>query len=56
MENAISVAYLTKRFGRVTALDGLDLTVAQGEVQGFLGPPRHADNLTRHHSPLRKGS
>ncbi|MET8154047.1 ATP-binding cassette domain-containing protein [Actinoplanes sp. NPDC049668] len=38
MENAISVAGLTKRFGRVTALDGLDLTVAQGEVHGFLGP------------------
>jgi len=38
MENAISIAGLTKRFGQVTALDGLDLTVAQGEVHGFLGP------------------
>jgi ABC-2 type transport system ATP-binding protein len=38
MENSISVSGLTKRFGQTTALDGLDLTVAQGEVHGFLGP------------------
>ncbi|NYF09081.1 ABC-2 type transport system ATP-binding protein [Leifsonia sp. AK011] len=29
---------LTKKFGRASALDGLDLTVAEGEVHGFLGP------------------
>ena len=29
---------VVKRFGPVRALDGLDLTVAQGEVHGFLGP------------------
>ncbi len=29
---------LTKRFGNVTAVDDLDLTVHQGEVLGFLGP------------------
>ena len=29
---------LGKRYGTVTALDGLDLEVAQGEVHGFLGP------------------
>ena len=29
---------LVKRFGAFTALDGLDLEVAQGEVHGFLGP------------------
>ena len=29
---------LTKTFGRASALDGLDLTVAEGEVHGFLGP------------------
>ena len=29
---------LTKHFGRVRALDGLDLTVLPGEVHGFLGP------------------
>ena len=38
METAISVAGLTKSFGRTRALDGLDLTVAHGEVHGFLGP------------------
>ena len=37
-EAAISVTALTKSFGRTTALDGLDLTVATGEVHGFLGP------------------
>ena len=29
---------LSKVFGKVRALDGLDLTVRQGEVHGFLGP------------------
>lgn len=29
---------LTKRFGAVTALDGVDLHVRRGEVHGFLGP------------------
>ena len=29
---------LSKRFGRITAVDGLDLEVRAGEVLGFLGP------------------
>jgi ABC-2 type transport system ATP-binding protein len=35
---AIHAAGLTKRFGRLTAVDHLDLTVNRGEVYGFLGP------------------
>src|SRR4051795_10169616 len=35
---AIEVRGLTKNFGTVRALDGLDLEVAEGEVHGFLGP------------------
>jgi ABC-2 type transport system ATP-binding protein len=35
---AISIAALSKSFGSVKALDGLDLAVAAGEVHGFLGP------------------
>src|SRR5690242_19522847 len=38
MANAIEARGLRKRFGRATALDGLDLTVRTGEVHGFLGP------------------
>jgi ABC-2 type transport system ATP-binding protein len=38
MANAISVSGLVKTFGSVRALDGLDLSVAEGEVHGFLGP------------------
>ena len=34
----IEVRSLVKTFGRVRALDGLDLAVAAGEVHGFLGP------------------
>jgi ABC-2 type transport system ATP-binding protein len=34
----IEVRGLVKTFGRVRALDGLDLEVHQGEVHGFLGP------------------
>ncbi|MDG4752659.1 ABC transporter ATP-binding protein [Micromonospora sp. WMMD718] len=35
---AIRTQHLTKRYGRLLALDGLDLTVPAGEVFGFLGP------------------
>lgn len=35
---AIEVTGLTKRFGRLRALDGLDLRVGAGSVHGFLGP------------------
>ena len=38
MTAVIEVAGLRKSFGRARALDGLDLTVAPGEVHGFLGP------------------
>ena len=38
MTDVVEVHGVVKRFGQVTALDGLDLTVAQGEVHGFLGP------------------
>jgi ABC-2 type transport system ATP-binding protein len=36
--SAISVSGLVKTFGKTRALDGLDLSVKSGEVQGFLGP------------------
>jgi ABC-2 type transport system ATP-binding protein len=35
---AVDVQGLVKRFGRFTAVDRLDLTVASGTVHGFLGP------------------
>ncbi|ELZ22911.1 ABC transporter [Haloterrigena salina JCM 13891] len=35
---AIRTTDLTKRFGDVVAVDGLDLRVREGEVFGFLGP------------------
>ena len=34
----IEIRNLTKTFGAVRALDGLELTVREGEVHGFLGP------------------
>ena len=36
--NAIEVSGLRKSFGKTAALAGLDLSVATGEVHGFLGP------------------
>ncbi|MEV0429081.1 ABC transporter ATP-binding protein [Micromonospora sp. NPDC050495] len=36
--HVIHIQNLTKAFGKVRALDGLDLTVRPGEVHGFLGP------------------
>lgn len=38
MEPAIEAVGLVKRFGDVTALSGLDLTVPEGTVLGVLGP------------------
>jgi len=34
----ITLTGLTKRYGRFTAVDGIDLTVPKGELFGFLGP------------------
>jgi len=38
MDTVIEAVGLTKDFGRVHALAGLDLSVSAGEVHGFLGP------------------
>jgi ABC-2 type transport system ATP-binding protein len=38
MTAVVKLSGVLKRFGSVTALDRLDLTVEQGEVHGFLGP------------------
>src|SRR3954454_3008427 len=35
---AVALRGLTKRFGAVTAVDALDLTIEQGEIVAFLGP------------------
>ncbi len=37
-EPAISITNLVRTFGSTRALDGLSMTVAPGEVRGFLGP------------------
>ncbi len=36
--SAIETTDLTRRYGRMTALDQLNLTVAQGSIYGFIGP------------------
>jgi len=36
--NAIDVRGLTKRFGKRTVVDNVDLVVREGEIVGFLGP------------------
>ncbi len=38
MTNVIEVHGLTKRYGQVLAVDGVDFAVREGEVFGFLGP------------------
>jgi ABC-2 type transport system ATP-binding protein len=38
MTAVIEIAGLTKSYGGLTAVDGVSLTVNQGEVYGFLGP------------------
>ena len=34
----IEIKNLTKKFGTLTAVDSLDLTIEKGEVFGLLGP------------------
>ena len=38
MSSAIEIQGLTKKFGQVTAVDNLSLSVGNGEIFGFLGP------------------
>src|ERR1700716_3387415 len=38
MDTVIRTEKLTKRFGKLVAVDGIDLEVREGEVFGFLGP------------------
>src|ERR1700750_294020 len=38
MAHAIEVAGLTKRFGKVLAVDNLSFSVDAGRITGFLGP------------------
>ena len=38
MTSAIKAVGLSKRYGELAAVDGLDLTVERGELFGFLGP------------------
>jgi ABC-2 type transport system ATP-binding protein len=44
--DAIRAEGLTRRFGDFTAVDGLDLTVRQGEIFGFLGPNGSGKTVT----------
>ena len=38
MTNVLEARGLTKHFGGVRALDGLDMTVARDEILGLIGP------------------
>lgn len=38
LRSVVSTRNLTRSFGRVMALDGLDLTLDEGEIHGLLGP------------------
>ncbi|MDR0782291.1 MAG: ABC transporter ATP-binding protein [Propionibacteriaceae bacterium] len=37
-DSTITMTGITKRFGRVQALDGVDLAIDPGEIYGFIGP------------------
>lgn len=38
MDNVLEVRHLTKKFGRLTAVNDLNLTIGRGQVFGMLGP------------------
>ena len=47
-EPVLQTANLTKTFGGIDAVQGLDLTVRQGEIYGFLGPNGAGKTTTIH--------
>ena len=46
--NGIEAERLVRRFKGVDAVNGIDLTVAPGEIYGFLGPERRGQSTTVH--------
>jgi len=38
MQQVISISGLVKNYGKVKALQGLDLTIESGKIHGLLGP------------------
>jgi len=38
MSNAVRLTGLTKRFGEITAVSGVDLSIGAGDVVALLGP------------------
>ena len=56
MTNVIEAAGLRKHFGAATALDGLDLTVREGEVHAFLGPNGAGKTITELRRSLLLGA
>ena len=48
MTNAIAAEALTKRFGPVTAVAGIDLEIKEGTVFGLLGPNGAGKTTTVH--------
>ncbi len=42
---------LVKRYGRFTAVDGIDLHVMPGEIYGFLGPNGAGKTIHHHDAP-----
>ncbi|HLH21265.1 MAG TPA: ATP-binding cassette domain-containing protein [Chloroflexota bacterium] len=46
--DSIRVEHLVKRYGSLTAVDGISFTVAEGELFGFLGPNGAGKSTTIH--------
>ena len=38
MEKVLEIGHLTKKFGRMTAVDDLSFSVEKGNIYGLLGP------------------
>jgi ABC-type uncharacterized transport system YnjBCD ATPase subunit len=52
----IEIENLTKKFGDVTAVDGLTLTIGEGEVFGLLGPNGAGNPVTELRRSFRWGA
>src|SRR5271157_3061881 len=51
MSTAIAIEGVTKRFGSVFAVDGLDLRAPRGSLYGFIGPNGSGKSTTPTHDP-----
>jgi ABC-type sugar transport system ATPase subunit len=56
VELPVEARGLTKHYGRIAAVDGVDLAVHAGDIYGFLGPNGAGQSRQTRREPPRKAA